>query len=154
MFMCIPPQMPSNSKPAALSLQRRPRTRDGVYLIAGQNMWCHYGITKPVTLLHYRAQHNTPYASTQAARVTATDRRNLLFKLSSYKHAASLWLCPLSSHPPSDCCGEVFLREYHPPTHIYTHTHAVRDSYRLCQEQYTNIYTCKHANVVQLKYKQ
>lgn len=89
-----------------------PGTRDRVYLIAGQNMWCHCGITKPVTLLHYRAQHNTAYASTQAARVTATDRRNLLFKFLSCKHTASLWLCCLSSHRPSDCCGEVLLRDY------------------------------------------
>lgn len=110
------------------------KTHKGVYLIAGQNMWCHYGITKPVTLLHYREQHNTPYVSTQAARVTATDRRNLLFKLLSYKHAASPRLCSLSSHPPSDCCGEVLLRDYPllpPPTphssntHTYTHSESL-----------------------------
>lgn len=103
-------------------LQRHPRNWDRVYLIAGQNMWCHYGITKPVTPLHYRAQHNTPYASTQAARVTATDHRSPLFKPLSCKHTASLWLRCLSSRPPSDCCGEVFLREYPPPKHRHTHT--------------------------------
>ena len=109
-------------------LQRHPRNWDRVYLIAGQNMWCHYGITKPVTPLHYRAQHNTPYASTQAARVTATDHHSPLFKPLSCKHTASLWLHCLSSRPPSDCCGEVFFREYHPPnidTHTHKHTNAM-----------------------------
>lgn len=78
-------------------------------------MWCHCGLTQPVAVLHYRAQQNPQYGSTQAARVTAADRRNLLFKFLSYKHATSLWLSSLSSHPPSDCCGEVLLREYHQP---------------------------------------
>lgn len=67
--------------------------------------------------VHCKKLHNTPYASTQAARVTAADRHNLLFKLLSCKHAMSLWLCLLSSHLRSDCCGEVLLREYTPLPH-------------------------------------
>lgn len=93
-------------------------------------MWCHCGITQPVAVQHYGVQQNPRYGSTQAARVTAADRRNLLFKFLPCKHATSLWLSSLSSHPLSDCCGELLLREYHQPFPD-TNTYSTRSESRL-----------------------
>lgn len=88
------------------------------------------GITKPVTLLNYRVQPDTAYT----APVSGPDRHRPLFKLRRSKHGVSFQLQPLSSPPPSDCCGEVFFREYHP---------------HLCEHHCTNTYihypACKQA---------
>lgn len=124
MFRRVLTQMSTNSKPPALSLQRCPRIPDGVYLIAGKICG---GITKPVTLLNYRVQADTAYT----APVSGPDHRSPLFKLRCSKHAVSIQLQTLSSPSPSDCCGEVFFRGYHPPS-LWTSLHKY-------------IYTCKHA---------
>lgn len=126
-FMCVLTQMSTNSKPPALSLQRCPRIPDGVYLIAGKVCG---GITKPVTLLNYRVQPDTAYT----APVSGPDRHSPLFKLRCSKHTVSFQLQPLSSPPPSDCCGEVFFREYHP--HLCEHH---------CINTYIHYPACKHA---------
>lgn len=106
---------PLTPKPPALSLQRCPRIPDGVYLIAGKVCG---GITKPVTLLNYRVEADTAYT----APVSGSDRPSPLFKLRCSKHAVSFQLQPLSSPSPSDCCGEVFFRGYHPPS-LWTSLH-------------------------------
>lgn len=107
-----------------------PETLDSVYFIAGPNMWCHYGITTPGT-----------FCITESGRALIrihTSRygySHWLFKLLSCKHAASPWLCSLSSHPPSDCCAEVIQRKY-PPQHAVGHLLAsVRSSAQICTLQ-------------------
>lgn len=109
MFRRALTQMSTNSKPPALSLQRCPRIPDRVYLIAGKICG---GKTKAVTLLNYRVEADAAYT----APVSGPDRCRPFFKLRCSKHAVAFQLRPFSSPSPSDCCGEVFFRGYHPPS--------------------------------------
>lgn len=145
--------MPSNSKPAALWHQRPPpRTRDRVYLIAGQNMWCRYGTTKLCIAKSCITLHMHPHKQLELQPLTATT-------------------CYSSSSPVNTpclygfaCFHLIFVLivvercswENIPPCPIIPQTHSQQVTYSsLCKAVQKYIqYTCRHANLVQFKYKQ
>lgn len=126
-------------KPAALSLQNPPKNpRQSLF-----DCWSKYAVSPRDNkacnppALQSAAQHSVCIHTHKRLELQPPTAAAPLFKLRSCKHGASLRLCALSFGRPSDCCGEVFLREYH-PRHVYTQTHT-------CVCEFTNIYTWKHA---------
>lgn len=108
-----PNSKPVNSEPLVLFLQflQHPRQR---LLIAGKNVWCDCGLTnlKPswITVCVHVHRQLQFQALTTAAHFSSCSAINTL----------SVWLHPLSSHPPADCFKRCSLENIAPISEINT----------------------------------